>query len=67
MIIRGGGGGMSLFENSPRIWPNFHSQKLFLNIFRNGKLVYYQDVLQLPVPLNTLHTMHLNAKSNKLL
>ena len=60
----GGGGDMSLFENSPRKWPNSHSQKLFL---RNGKTVYYQDVLQLPVPLNTLHTIHLNAKSHNLL
>ena len=54
---------MSIFENSPRKWPNFHSQKLFLS---NGKIVYYvlqlPDVLQLPVPLNTLHTLHLNAK-----
>ena len=24
---------MSLFENSPRKWPNSHSQKLFLSIF----------------------------------
>ena len=54
----------SLFENSPRKWPNSHSQKLFLS---NGKIVYYQDVLQLPVPLNTLHTIHLNAKSHNLL
>ena len=37
----------------PRKWPNSHTQKLFL---RNGKIVYYQDVPQLPVPLNTLHT-----------
>ena len=51
---------MSLFENSPRKWPNSHSQKLFLS---NGKIVYYQDLLQLPVPINTLHTKHLNAKS----
>ena len=59
---------MSIFENSPRKWPNFHSQKLFLS---NGKIVYYvlqlPDVLQLPVPLNTLHTLHLNAKSHNLL
>ena len=63
----GGGGGMSLFENSPRKWPNSRSQKLFLVFLRNGKIVYYQDVLQLPVPLNTLHTIHLNAKSHNLL
>ena len=50
---------MSLFENSPRKWPK--TQKLFLS---NGKIVYYQDVLQLPVPLNTLHNIHLNAKSH---
>ena len=52
------------FKNSPRKWPNSHSQKLFL---RNDEIVYYQDILQLPVPLNTLHTMDLNAKSHNLL
>ena len=39
----------------------------FWELLRNGKIVYYQDVLQLPVPLNTLHTIHLNAKSHNLL
>ena len=60
----GGGGDMRIFENSQRKWPNFNTQKLFLS---NGKIVYYQDILQLPVPLNTLHTIHLNAKSHNLL
>ena len=58
---------MRIFENSPRKWANSHSQKLFL---RNSKIVCYQDILQLPVPLNTLHTIqgiHLNAKSHNLL
>ena len=58
---------MSLFENSSRKCPNSHSQKLFFSLLRNGKIVYYQDILQLPVPLNTLHTIHLNAKSHNLL
>ena len=58
---------MSVFENSPRKWPNSHSQKLFLSLLRNGKILSYQDVLQLPVPLNTLNTIHLNAKSHNLL
>ena len=61
---RGGGGGMSIFENSPRKWPKTHNQKLFLS---NGKIVYYQDVPQLPVPLNTLHTIHIIVKSHNLL
>ena len=29
----GGGGDMSLFENSPRKWSNSHYQKLFLSLF----------------------------------
>ena len=29
----GGGGDMIIFENSPRKWPNSHSQKPFLRIF----------------------------------
>ena len=60
----GGGGGMSIFEYSPRKWPKSHTQKIFLS---NGKIVYYQDVPQLQVPLNTQHTIHLNAKSHDLL
>ena len=32
-----------------------------------AKIVYFQDVPQLPVPLNTLHTIHLNAKSHDVL
>ena len=55
---------MSLFEYSPQKWPNSHSQKLFLSY---GTTVCYQDVLQLPVPVNTLHTINLNAKSHNLL
>ena len=55
---------MSVLEYSSRKWPKTHYQKLFLS---DGKIVYYQDVLQLPVPLNTLHTIHLNAKSHNLL
>ena len=55
-VMGGGGGGGH--ENSQRKWPNSHTQKLFL---RNGKIVYYQDILQLPVPVNTLHAIHLNA------
>ena len=39
---------MSIFEYSPRKFLKTHSQKLFLS---NGKKVYYQDVLQLTVPL----------------
>ena len=58
---------MRIFENSSRKWPNSHSQKLFLRIFEKWQIVYYQDILQLPVPLNTLHTIHLNAKSHNLL
>ena len=49
VLIRGGGGGGG-HENSPRKWPNSHSQKLFLRIFE--KIEYYQ------VSLNTLHTIH---------
>ena len=41
-----------------------HTQEIFLS---NGKRVYYQDVPQLPVPLNTLHTVHLKAKSHDLI
>ena len=59
-----GGGGHMYFEYSPLKWPKTHTQKLFLSY---GKIVYYQDVPQLPVPLNTLHTIHLNAKSHNLL
>ena len=55
-----GGGGMSIFEYSSRKWPKTHTQKPFMS---NGKRVYYQDVPQLPVPLNTQHIIHLNAKS----
>ena len=55
----GGGGDMSIFESSSRKWPNTHTQKLFLS---NGKIVYYQDVLQLPVPLYTLHSTHYTFK-----
>ena len=59
---------MSLFENSPRKWPNSHSQKLFLNPFMKWQNnILSIDVLQLPVPPNTLHTIHLNAKSHNLL
>ena len=29
----GGGGDIRINENSPRKWPNSHSQKLFLRIF----------------------------------
>ena len=58
---------MSIFENFPRKWPKSHAQKLFVFILSNGKIVYYQDVPQLTVPLNTLHTIHLNAKSHDLL
>ena len=66
----GGGGGGETWEFL-RI-PRENSQILILkNYFweflRNGKIVYYQDILQLPVPLNTLHTIHLNAKSHNLL
>ena len=57
---------MSIFEYSPQIWPKTHTQQQFLNIFNNGKIVYYQDFPQLPVPLNTLHTIHLNANSHDL-
>ena len=72
MLIFGGGGGgdISIFENSPRKWPNSHLQKLFLSLFgkwQNNIIIYYQNVLQLPVPLNTLHIIHLNAKSHNLL
>ena len=63
----GGGADMRIFEYPPRKWPKTHTQKLFLSILSNGKIVYYQDVPQLPVPLNTLHTIHLNAKSHNLL
>ena len=55
---------MSIFEYSPRKWPKSHTQRLFLSY---GKIVYYQDFPQLLVPLNTLHTIHLNAKSHDLL
>ena len=55
---------MSIFEYSRQKWPKSHTQKLFLI---NGKIVYYKDVPQLPVPLNTLHTIHLNTKSHDLL
>ena len=44
---------MSIFEHSPRKWQKTHSQKLFLS---NVKMVYYQDILQLPVPPNTHYT-----------
>ena len=37
---------------------------IILSILSNGKIVYYQYVLQLPVPLNTLNTIHSNAKSH---
>ena len=46
---------------------------IYYNLYRGGKflsygkIVYYQDVSQLPVPLNTLHTIHLNTKSHELL
>ena len=55
---------MSIFDYSLRKWPENLTQKLFLS---TGKIVYYQDVPQLTVPLNTLHTVHLNAKSHDLL
>ena len=61
---RRGGRGMRIYENSPTKMAKFSFSK---TILRNGKIVYYQDILQLPVPLNTLHTMHLNAKSLNLL
>ena len=32
-----------------------------------AKYSILSDVLQLPLPLNTLHTMHFNAKSHNLL
>ena len=64
VLDRGGGGDMSIFDYSPRKWPENLTQKLFLS---TGKIVYYQDVPQLTVPLNTLHTVHLNAKSHDLL
>ena len=49
-VVLGGGGDMSIFDYSPRKWAKTHTQKLFL---RNGKIIYYQDVLQLPVPLTS--------------
>ena len=52
---------MSISEKSPRKWPKSHTQQLFLS---NGKIVYNQGVPQFPVPLNALHTVHLNAKSH---
>ena len=66
-----GGGDVRILENSPRKWPNSHSQKFSKTLIppppplRNGKIVY-QDILRLPVPLNTLHNVHLNAKSHNL-
>ena len=42
-------------------------ENYFWIFLRNGKIAYYQDILQLPVPLNTLHNIHLNAKSHNLL
>ena len=67
-IEEGGGGETWVFLSIPRE----NGQRIILkNYFwvflSNGKIVYYQDVLQLPVPLNTLHTIHLNAKFHKLL
>ena len=44
-----------------------YSQIIFELFLGNGEIVYYQDVPQLPVPLNTLHTINLNVKSQELL
>ena len=51
---------MSIFEYIPR--ENGQLKNYFWAFLSNGKIVYYKDVPQLPVPLNTLHTIHLNAK-----
>ena len=46
----GGGDEYFIFELSPQKWPKTLTLKLFLS---NGK-IDYQDVPQLPVPLNDL-------------
>ena len=67
MYAMGGGGGGGTWEFL-RI-PRKNGQILILKIYFwefLRKIVYYQDILQLPLPLNTLHTIHLNAKSHNL-
>ena len=46
-----------LRENSQRVI----LKNYFWVFLSNGKIVYYQDVPQLTVPLNTLHTLHLKV------
>ena len=58
-----GGGGHEHFC----VFPAKMAKDYFIVFLSDGKIVYYQDVPQLPVPLNTLQTIHLNAKSHDLL
>ena len=52
-----GEGDMSIFEYS--------YSKIIFEYF--GVIIYYQDVPKFPVPLNTQHTIHSNAKSHNFL
>ena len=69
MLLLGGGGGgggdIRINENSPRKWPNSHSQKLFLRIFEK----WQNSILSRcsAITSTSKNTINLNAKSHNLL